>query len=129
MKFDNCFRINELTSDTAQFRIHLAGPVAQSVESWAPCVGSTRSCCKSSRFEARWALDVYETPGEYGCGWWQAIVSQSRLRDRPYVVMLVHKTLDSELRNQRVEDRANSKLIMSSVSHQDIYLPILMSSE
>ena len=24
-------------------------------------------------FEARRALDIYESPGGYGCGWWQAV--------------------------------------------------------
>ena len=48
------------------------GPVAQSVERWTPRGESTRPGKKGPGFEARRALDVYEPPGGYGYGWWQA---------------------------------------------------------
>ena len=44
-------------------------PVAQWVERWTPCGGSTRPGYESPGFEARQARDVYETPGGYGYGW------------------------------------------------------------
>ena len=47
-------------------------PVAQMVERWTLCGENTRPGYKSPGFEARRALDIYEPPGEYGCGWWQA---------------------------------------------------------
>ena len=50
-----------------------AGPVAQSVERWAPRSERTRPGKKGPGFEARRALDVYEPPGGYGYGWWQAV--------------------------------------------------------
>ena len=30
-------------------------------------------CLLCPGFEARRALDIYEPPGGYGCGWWQAV--------------------------------------------------------
>ena len=45
---------------------HVAGPVAQSVERWAPCGGSTRPGFKSPGFEARRAPDVYRASCGYG---------------------------------------------------------------
>ena len=44
----------------------IAGPVAQSVEHWTPCGGSTHRGYKSLGFEAQWALYVYGTPAA-GC--------------------------------------------------------------
>ena len=66
-----------------------AGPVAQSVERWTPCGGSTRPGFKSPGFEARRAPDVYRASCGYGCGWWQAVASQSSDRDRPCAAMCV----------------------------------------
>ena len=65
------------------------GPVAQSVERWTPCGGSTRPGFESLEFEARRAPDVYRASLGYGCGWWQAVASQSSDRDRPCAAMCV----------------------------------------
>ena len=40
-------------------------------------------------FEARRALDIYEPPDGYGCGWWQAAARRSRVGDRPCAAMCV----------------------------------------
>ena len=69
--------------------IEKAGPVAQSVERWTPCGDSTRPGFKSPGFEARRAPDVYRASCGYGCGWWQAVASQSSDRDRPCAAMCV----------------------------------------
>ena len=55
-----------------------AGPVAQTVQRWTPYGESMRPGLKGPRFEARQALDVYEPPGGYGYGWWQAVARQSQ---------------------------------------------------
>ena len=54
------------------------GPVAQSVERWTPCGGSTRPVSKvrGSRRDGRPMF--IEHPGGYGCGWWQAVASWSQ---------------------------------------------------
>ena len=66
-------------------------------------------------FEARRALDIHGPPDGYGCGWWQAAARRSRVGDRPCAAMCVRQTFDSklsaleqELRDRRVEDRANA---------------------
>ena len=58
--------------------IYFAGPVAQLVERWTPCGESTRPGQKGPGFEARRALDVYQPPGGYGYGWWQAVARRSQ---------------------------------------------------
>ena len=89
-------------------------PVVQLVERWTPCGESTRPGCKSLGFEARRALDIYEPPGGYGCGWWQAEARRSRVGDpcARLCAYVKHSTLNSaieqELRDRRVEDRANA---------------------
>ena len=55
-----------------------AGPVAQSVERRIPRGESTRPEYKGPGFEARRVLDVYEPPGGYGYGWWQAVARRSQ---------------------------------------------------
>ena len=63
--------------------------VAQLVERWTPCGESTRPGWKNPGFEVRRALDIYEPPDGYGCGWWQAVAKRSREGDRPCVAMRV----------------------------------------
>ena len=70
-------------------KVPSVGPVAQSVGRWTPCGGSTRPGFKSPGFEARRAPDVYRASCGYGCGWWQAVASQSSDRDRPCAAMCV----------------------------------------
>ena len=36
-------------------------------------------------FEARRALDIYEPPGGYGCGWWQAAATIGEVERGPAV--------------------------------------------
>ena len=50
-----------------------AGPVAQSVERWTPRGERTRPGKRGPGLQARRALDIYEPPGGYGYGWWQAV--------------------------------------------------------
>ena len=65
-------------------------------------------------FEARRALDIYEPPGGYGCGWWQAAARRSRegtgrARLCAYVKHSTpNSAIEQELRNRRVEGRANA---------------------
>ena len=88
-------------------------PVAQLVEHWTPCGESTRPGYESPLIQA-WALDIYEPPDGYGCGWWQAAARRSRLgTGRARLCAYVkHSTLnsaiDQELRDWRVEGRANA---------------------
>ena len=60
-------------------------------------------------FEARPALDIYEPPGGYGCGWWQAAAMRSRAGDWPCAAMCVYvkystlnSAIEQELRDRRV---------------------------
>ena len=73
-------------------------PVAQSVERRTPCGESTRPGYERSGAEARRALDVYEPPGGYGYGWWQAVARRSQWGpgDRPCAAMCVCYTFDSK---------------------------------
>ena len=59
------------------------------VERWTPCGGSTRPGHKSPWFEARRALDVYEAPDGYCCGWWQTLPSRSQLENQLFSAMCV----------------------------------------
>ena len=70
-------------------------PVAQFVERWTPCGGSTRPGYKSPPrgFEARRALDIYEPPDEYGCGWCQTAARRSREGDRSWALRGYVRTL------------------------------------
>ena len=70
------------------------------------------------------ALDVYEPPGGYGYGWWQAVARWSqwgavRAQLCAYCV-LKHPTLNSdieqELRERRVEDRPTQQTLLSADS-------------
>ena len=55
-----------------------------------------------------------EHPGGYGCGWWQAVASQSaigtgRARLCAYVKLsTLNSAIDPELRDRKVEDKANA---------------------
>ena len=57
-----------------------------------------------------------EHPGGYGCGWWQAVASRSQRKGpavrgyvRTYVKLwTLNSAIDPELRDRKVEDRANS---------------------
>ena len=71
--------------------------VAQLVECWTPCGESTCPGYKSPGFEARRALDIYEPPGGYGCGWCQGAARRSREGDRPCAAMCVVRTLNVRL--------------------------------
>ena len=66
-----------------------AGLVAQSVERWTPRGERTRPGEKDPGLEPRRALDVYEPPGGYGYGWWQAVARWSQWGDRPCTAMCV----------------------------------------
>ena len=87
-------------------------PVAQSVERWTPCGESTRPSEKDAGFEARRTLDVFEPPGGYRYGWWQAVARRSQLgraRLCAYVKHLIlNSVIEQELRDRRVEDRTNA---------------------
>ena len=58
----------------------LAGPAALSEEHCTLYGRSTRPGNEGPGFEAQQALDAYsfEPPGEYGCGWRQAVAGRSQ---------------------------------------------------
>ena len=74
------------------------GHVAQSVERWHP--DGTRPIWKSPGFESRRALDAYEPPDGYGCGWYLvASRSQSMSVKGPALrgcACIKHLTLNSD---------------------------------
>ena len=91
------------------------GPVAQSVERWTPYGGSICPGFKSPGFEARRAPDVYRASWRV----WSRLVagrSQSmsaigtgRARLCAYVKLsTLNSAIDPELRDRKVEDRANA---------------------
>ena len=65
----------------------ILSPVAQSIECWTPCGGeNTRPGYKRPGFETRWALDIYEPPGGYGCGWWRTETRRNQWGRIDYVL-------------------------------------------
>ena len=91
-----------------------ADSVAQSVERWTPCDGSTRPGFKSPGFEARRAPDVYRASWRV---WLQLVAGHSQLKPAigtgrarlcAYVKLsTLNSAIDPELRDRKVEDRAN----------------------
>ena len=92
-----------------------SGPVAQSVERWTPCGGSICPGFKSPGFEARRAPDVYRA------SWWvwlrlvagrsqlKSAIGTGRARLCAYVKLsILNSAIDPELRDRKVEDRANA---------------------
>ena len=99
----------------------IAGPLAQSVELWKPCGGSTRPGYKSPEFEARRSLDVYgphDTPGITHvmvaiCGRPKpSEVNEGTCRARLCYAYVKHSILNSaiehELRDRRGEGRVSA---------------------
>ena len=94
---------------------HDVGPVAQSVERWTPCGGSTRPGFKSPGFEARRAPDVYRASWRV---WLRLVAGRSQLKPAigtgrarlcAYVKLsTLNSVIDRELRDRKVEDRANA---------------------
>ena len=85
------------------------------VERWTLCGESTRPGYKSPGFEARRALDIYEHPGGYmvAVGGRPQLGGVGKGTGRARLCAYVkHSTLNSaieqELRDRRVEDRANA---------------------
>ena len=98
------------------YKVKNAGPVAQSVERWTPCGGSTRPGFKSPGFEARRAPDVYRASWRV---WLRLVAGRSQLKPAigtgrarlcAYVKLptLINSAIDPELRDRKVEDRANA---------------------
>ena len=105
--------VNSKTSIAGAYSV--AGPVAQSVERWTPCGGSTRPGFKSPGFEARRAPDVYRASWRV---WLRLVAGRSQLKPAigtgrarlcAYVKLsTLNSAIDPELRDRKVEDRANA---------------------
>ena len=92
-----------------------AGPVAQSVERWSPYGGSIRPSFKSPGFEARRAPDVYRASWRVwlrlvaGRSQSKSAIGTGRARLCAYVKLsTLNSAIDPELRDRKVEDRANA---------------------
>ena len=92
-----------------------AGPVAQSVERWTPYGGSIRPSFKSPGFEARRAPDVYRASWRVwlrlvaGRSQSKSAIGTGRARLCAYVKLsTLNSAIDPELRDRKVEDRANA---------------------
>ena len=92
-----------------------AGPVAQSVKRWTPYGGNIRPGFKSPGFEARRAPDVYRASWRVwlrlvaGHSQSKSAIGTGRARLCAYVKLsTLNSTIDPELRDRKVEDRANA---------------------
>ena len=117
----NCIcdpRKDDLRSNNGVMRsmyASFAGPVAQSVERWSPYGGSICPGFKSPGFEARRAPDVYRASWRV---WLRLVAGRSQSKSaigtgRPRLCAYVklstlNSAIDPELRDRKVEDRANA---------------------
>ena len=95
--------------------LNVAGPVAQSVERWTPYGSSIRPGVKSPGFEARRAPDVYRASWRVwlrlvaGRNQSKSAIGTGRARLCAYVKLsTLNSAIDPELRDRKVEDRANA---------------------
>ena len=93
----------------------IAGPVAQSEERWTPYGGSIRPGFESPGFEARRAPDVYRASWREwlrlvaGRSQSKSAIGTGRARLCAYVKLsTLNSAIDPELRDRKVEDRANA---------------------
>ena len=99
----------------APSHIHSRGPVAQPVERWTPYGGSICPGYKSPGFEARRAPDVYRASWRVwlrlvaGRSQSKSAIGTGRARLCAYVKLsTLNSAIDPELRDRKVEDRANA---------------------